>query len=145
MDVDIQVNLLDLDGDGKVIQDSPATGGDLAGTLIDSLPSWGMKCNTHHPDVLKMSDGPPGNNVSAPHLQGGAAAMPWECKQNGNCKPLAQEHFQAERYGGFPMIDGPDGPERDPDAEEEEFRENAEGVHRGLYEGWGRAKQGRVR
>jgi len=129
MGMEVPVDLLGLDGDGRVAPDSYAAGGDLEGTSIDSLPSQGTKRNTHHPDAPHMSDGPPGNDAGAARLRGGAATMPWECKRNGNRKPLAREQFQAERYGGFPMIDGPDGPERDPDAEEEEFRENGEGVH----------------
>jgi len=75
-----------------------------------------------------MSDGLPSDDAGAHRLQGGAATMPWECDWNGNHKLLAWECTQAERYGGFPMVDGPNGPERDPDVQEEEFRENGEGV-----------------
>ena len=53
--------------------------------------------------------------------------MTWECKRNGNRKALPRERSQPQFCQGFPMVDGPNGPEIDMDLDKDLGEEDAGG------------------
>lgn len=93
--------------------------------LAPSDPPRGTKRSSRHLHEPQTSEEPIA--PEAVRLRGGAAVMPWYCPRKGNRKRLPQAHSQAQRYGGFPMMDGANGPEVDSDAEDEDDGSGGEG------------------
>jgi hypothetical protein len=111
-----------------------------ASYLAPSNPPRGIKRSSRHLREPQMSEEPAA--PEAVRLRGGAAVMPWYCPRKGNRKRLAQARSQGQQYGGFPMMDGANGPEIDSDAEDEDDGLDGEGDEGSTVDGPGSSLEG---
>ena len=116
-DEDTDVPILDLEFEAQTGTDAAA--GTTVTNRADTSLIRGTKRNTNHPDAPQITEGQP-ENSDDPRVRRRVVVMPWECPRNGNLKALPRQRSQPQFRQGFPMVDGPNGPEIDMDIEEED-------------------------